>query len=77
MPSHKGLAVDLSLIGALGVAVSTLAGVVTYMGRWFVKQFDELKAEVTTCRQDRESLWKDRDKLWERIADITEQMEAK
>jgi hypothetical protein len=69
--------VDLSLIGALGVAVSTLAGVVTYMGRWFVKQFDELKAEVTTCRQDRESLWKDRDKLWERIADITEQMEAK
>lgn len=68
---------DLSLIGALGVAVSTLAGVVTYMGRWFVKQFDELKAEVTTCRQDRESLWKDRDKLWERIADITEQMEAK
>jgi hypothetical protein len=77
MPSHRGLAVDLSLIGALGVAVSTLAGVVTYMGRWFVKQFDELKAEVTTCRQDRESLWKDRDKLWERIADITEQMEAK
>jgi len=69
--------VDLSLIGALGVAVSTLAGVVTYMGRWFVKQFDELKAEVTTCRQDRESLWKDRDKLWERIADITEKMEAK
>ena len=68
---------DLSLIGALGVAVSTLAGVVTYMGRWFVKQFDELKAEVTTCRQDRESLWKDRDKLWERIADITEKMEAK
>ena len=68
---------DLSLIGALGVAVSTLAGVVTYMGRWFVKQFDELKAEVTTCRQDRESLWKDRDKLWERIADITKQMEAK
>jgi hypothetical protein len=77
MPSHRGLAVDLSLIGALGVAVSTLAGVVTYMGRWFVKQFDELKAEVTTCRQDRESLWKDRDKLWERIADITKQMEAK
>jgi hypothetical protein len=77
MPSHRGLAVDLSLIGALGVAVSTLAGVVTYMGRWFVKQFDELKAEVTTCREDRESLWKDRDKLWERIADITEQMETK
>jgi len=47
------------------------------MGRWFVKQFDELKAEVTTCREDRESLWKDRDKLWERIADITEQMETK
>jgi chromosome segregation ATPase len=47
------------------------------MGRWFVKQFDELKAEVTNCRQDRENLWKDRDKLWERIADITEQMETK
>jgi hypothetical protein len=69
--------VDLSLIGALGVAVSTLAAVVAYMGRWFVKQFDELKAEVVNCRQDRENLWKDRDKLWERIADITEQMETK
>jgi hypothetical protein len=69
--------VDLSLIGALGVAVSTLGGVVAYMGRWFVKQFDELKTEVINCRQDRENLWKDRDKLWERIADITEQMESK
>ena len=68
---------DLSLIGALGVAVSTLGGVVAYMGRWFVKQFDELKTEVINCRQDRENLWKDRDKLWERIADITEQMESK
>ncbi len=68
---------DLSLIGALGVAVSTLGGVVAYMGRWFVRQFDELKTEVINCRQDRENLWKDRDKLWERIADITEQMESK
>jgi hypothetical protein len=59
------------------VAVSTLGGVVAYMGRWFVKQFDELKTEVVNCRQDRENLWKDRDKLWERIADITEQMESK
>jgi hypothetical protein len=69
--------VDLSLIGALGVAVSTLGGVVAYMGRWFVRQFDELKTEVINCRQDRENLWKDRDKLWERIADITEQMDSK
>ena len=68
---------DLSLIGALGVAVSTLAGVVAYMSRWFVKQFDELKTEVVNCREDRENLWRDRDKLWERIADITEQMESK
>ena len=59
------------------MAVSTLGGVVAYMGRWFVKQFDELKTEVVNCRQDRENLWKDRDKLWERIADITEQMESK
>jgi hypothetical protein len=59
------------------VAVSTLGGVVAYMGRWFVRQFDELKTEVINCRQDRENLWKDRDKLWERIADITEQMESK
>jgi hypothetical protein len=36
-----------------------------------------LKKEVVECRRDRESLWKDRDKLWERIADITEQMETK
>jgi len=74
---HRGPAVDLSLIGALGLAVSTLAGVVTYMGNWFIREFGELKKEVVECRRDRESLWKDRDKLWERIADITEQMETK
>ena len=68
---------DLSLIGALGVAVSTLAGVVTYMGRWFVKQFEELKAEVIDCRRDRENLWKDRDKLSERIADLDTKLESK
>ena len=67
----------MSLIGALGVAVSTLAAVVAYMGRWFVKQFDELKAEVTSCRQDRENLWKDRDRLWERIADLDTKLESK
>ena len=68
---------DLSLIGALGVAVSTLAGVVTYMGRWFMKQFDELKAEVIDCRRDRENLWRDRDRLWERIADMDAKLESK
>lgn len=68
---------DLSLIGALGVAVSTLGGVVAYMGRWFVKQFDELKKEVIECRRDRENLWKDRDKLWERIADLDTKLESK
>jgi hypothetical protein len=68
---------DLSLIGALGVAVSTLAGVTAYMGRWFVKQFDELKAEVIDCRRDRENLWHDRDKLWERIADLDTKLESK
>jgi cell division protein FtsB len=64
--------VDMSLIGALGAAVAALAGVVTYMGKWFVKQFDEVKAEVVECRKDRENLWKDRDKLWERIADLND-----
>ena len=68
---------DLSLIGALTVAVGSLAGVVTYMGRWFVKQFEELKAEVIDCRRDRENLWKDRDKLWERIADLDTKLESK
>jgi hypothetical protein len=66
---------DLSLIGALAAAVTTLGGVVTYMGRWFVKQFDELKTEVVECRRDRENLWKDRDKLWERITEITTKIE--
>lgn len=66
--------VDLSLIGALSAAVATLGGVVAYMGKWFVKQFDELKAEVINCRQDRENLWKDRDRLWERIADIDQKI---
>ena len=61
---------DLSLIGALTLAVGSLAGVVTYMGRWFVKQFDELKTEVTECRQDRE-------KLWERIAQINDRLNSK
>jgi hypothetical protein len=69
--------VDLSLIGALTAAVGTLAGVVTYMGRWFIKEFDGLKAEVIDCRRDRENLWKDRDKLWERIADLDQKMETK
>lgn len=67
---------DLSLIGALAAAVTTLGGVVTYMGRWFVKQFDEVKAEVVECRRDRENLWKDRDKLWERIADLTDRIDT-
>lgn len=61
---------DLSLIGALTVAVGSLAGVVTYMGRWFVKQFDELKAEVIECRHDREE-------LWERIAQISNRLDSK
>lgn len=69
--------VDLSLIGALSAAVATLGGVVAYMGKWFVKQFDELKAEVINCRQDRENLWKDRDRLWERIADIDQKIDNK
>jgi hypothetical protein len=67
---------DLSLIGALAAAVTTLGGVVTYMGRWFVKQFDEVKAEVVECRRDRENLWKDRDKLWERIADLSDRIDT-
>lgn len=66
---------DMTLIGALGIAVSTLAGVVTYMGKWFLKQFDEVKAEVTECRRDRESLWKDRDQLWQKIAEISSKIE--
>lgn len=66
---------DMTLIGALGIAVSTLAGVVTYMGKWFLKQFDEVKAEVTECRRDRENLWKDRDQLWHKIAEINSKIE--
>lgn len=68
---------DLTLVGALAAAVTTLGGVVTYMGRWFVKQFDELKTEVIECRRDRENLWKDRDRLWERIADLDVKIDAK
>lgn len=67
---------DLSLIGALAAAVTTLGGVVTYMGKWFVKQFDELKVEVVECRKDRENLWKDRDRLWERIADLSDKIDT-
>jgi hypothetical protein len=68
---------DLTLVGALAAAVTTLGGVVTYMGRWFVKQFDELKVEVVECRRDRENLWKDRDKLWERLTDLDTKIDSK
>lgn len=61
---------DLSLIGALSAAVATLGGVVAYMGKWFIKQFDEVKAEVAECRHDR-------DKLWERLADLNRKIETK
>jgi hypothetical protein len=61
---------DLSLIGALTAAVGALAGATTYMFRWFVKQFDELKAEVIECRRDREN-------LWERITQINDRLDEK
>lgn len=61
---------DLTLIGALGVAVTTLAGCVAYMGRWFVQQFESLKQEVTECREDREA-------LWERLAQLSHEIDNK
>lgn len=64
------MSTDLSLIGALTVAVGALSGVVTFMGRWFVREFSELKKEVTECRQDRE-------KLWERITQINDRLDSK
>ena len=66
---------DLTLIGALAVAVTSLAGVVTYMGNWFLKHFDELKSEVRECRSDRERLWQDRDQLWKQITEIATKIE--
>lgn len=68
---------DLTLVGALAAAVTTLGGVVTYMGKWFIREFSELKVEVVECRRDRENLWKDRDKLWERIADLDQKIDTK
>jgi hypothetical protein len=62
--------VDLSLIGALGAAVATLGGVVAYMGKWFMAQFESVRAEVVECRKDRE-------KLWERLADLNRKIENK
>ena len=61
---------DLTLIGALGVAVTTLAGTVAYMGRFFLQQFESLKAEVTECREDREA-------LWERLAQLNHKIDTK
>lgn len=68
--------IDLTLVGALAAAVTTLGGVVTYMGRWFIAQFESVKAEVIECRKDRENLWRDRDKLWERIADLSDKIDT-
>jgi hypothetical protein len=67
---------DLNLIGALAAAVAALAGTVTWMGRWFLSQFDSVRAEVIECRRDRENLWKDRDRLWERIADLSDKIDT-
>ena len=61
---------DMTLIGALGVAVTTLAGTVAWMGRWFVQQFESVKAEVQECREDRE-------KLWHRLADLNHKIDQK
>ena len=61
---------DLTLIGALGVAVTTLAGTVAYMGRFFLQQFESLKSEVTACRDDREA-------LWERLAQLNNKIDNK
>ena len=59
---------DLTLITALGGAVGGLTTAVVFMFKFILKQFDEVKAEVKECREDRE-------KLWNRISEITTQIE--
>ena len=66
----RSMQTDLTLIGALGVAVTTLAACVAWMGKWFVQQFEGLKAEITECRSDRE-------KLWNRLADLNHKIDNK
>lgn len=67
--------VDAGLTAALFAAIAALAGVVGFMGKWFFKHFEEVKSEVLECRRDRESLWKDRDNLWLKIAEISSKIE--
>ncbi len=74
---ERNNSMEPGLIGALFTAVAALAGVVGYMGRWFFKHFEEVKLEVLECRRDRESLWKDRDNLWQKIAEINTKMMEK
>ena len=60
--------VDLTLISALGAAVAALTTAVVFMFKFILKQFDELKVEVRECRDDRE-------KLWNRMAELATQIE--
>ena len=62
--------VDISLIGALMAAIAAMSGVLTYMGRWFVSHMEQLKSDVNECRKDRE-------KLWERIAQINDRLDCR
>ena len=44
--------------GLLIAAITTLAGVVTYLWKQLASHYAELKAEHRECVEDREKLWK-------------------
>ncbi len=49
---------DPTVNGLLIAAVTSLAGVVTYLWKQLSTHYSELKAEHRECVEDRERLWK-------------------
>ena len=49
---------DPTVNGLLIAAVTSLAGVVTYLWKQLSTHYKELKAEHRECVEDREKLWK-------------------
>jgi len=48
---------DPTIVSILITAVSTLAGVVAYLWRTFLKTIDDLNQRAKDCEDDREQLW--------------------
>lgn len=60
MTSHK----RLTLNGALVIAVTTLAGVIGWMGLQAQTEFAGIRQQLEACQKDRAALWESQQALW-------------